>query len=153
MRQFLKDREHLARMALVFLVGLVLFLVVRLVFVPKGFGQQGHFRSGAIADNASRPLVFAGRATCEVCHADVAETRQGSRHAMIGCESCHGPLGQHAEDPSRLKPTRPDGAKICLTCHRTEVAKPKGFPQVDAQAHAQNEPCNTCHTPHHPELK
>ena len=153
MRQFLKEREHLVRMALVFLVGLLLFLVLRTIFVPKDFGREGHFRSGAIPDNASRPLAFAGREACEICHADVAETRKGSRHAAIGCEACHGALGQHAEDPGRLKPTRPDAGHICLVCHRIEAAKPKGFPQVDPQTHARNQPCNACHTPHHPEMK
>ena len=32
------------------------------------------------------------------------------------------------------------------------VAKPKGFPMVDPAEHAKGDPCNTCHSPHHPEV-
>ncbi len=153
MRQFLKDAEHLIRMAVVFGVGLLVFFTARAVFVPKGFGELGHYRAAAITDNAARPLVYAGRETCEVCHADVAESRKDSRHAVIACEACHGALAKHADDPGALKPTRPDGRTLCLTCHRSEAAKPEKFPQVVPDQHAGNQPCNSCHHPHHPKVK
>jgi len=153
MRQFLKDGQHLVRMALFFGLGLLLFVALRAFFVPKGFGELGHFRPAAIADNAARPIVYAGREGCEVCHADVAESRQGSRHAAIACEACHGALAQHADDPARLKPTRPDARKLCVQCHRSEAAKPDKFPQVIPDQHAGTEPCTACHHPHHPQVK
>jgi hypothetical protein len=151
MQRFLKDREHLVRMAGLFLIGLVLFLVVQVLLVPKDFHKFGHFRAGALADNAARPVVFAGRQACESCHPDVVEARKGSRHGMIGCEACHGALAKHADDPSSLKPTRPDGRTLCLVCHREDVAKPKSFKQVNPQEHMGSELCISCHKPHHPE--
>ena len=48
----LKDAGHLFRMAAVFAIGIVLFLVLRGIFVPKTFGQYGHYRAAAIADVA-----------------------------------------------------------------------------------------------------
>ncbi len=152
MRNFLKDKEHLARMAGLFLAGLVVFLIVRAFLVPQGFYEYGHFRAGALADNAARPVAFAGREACESCHPDIVEMRKGSRHATIGCEACHGALAKHADDPGSLKPVRPDARKVCLVCHRQEAAKPKGFPQVNPQEHMGGEPCNACHKPHHPEI-
>jgi hypothetical protein len=151
MRRFRKDREHLVRMAGLFLAGVVLFLVARSLLVPRDFYALGHFRTGALADSRARPMAYAGRETCETCHPDIAEERKGSRHAAIGCEACHGPLASHADDPARLKPVRPDAQKICLTCHRQDAAKPTTFKQVNPQEHMGAEPCNACHKPHHPE--
>ena len=152
MRRWLADREHLVRMAGLFLAGLVVFLIARAIFVPKGFYEYGHFRAGALADNAARPVVFAGREACESCHPDVVDARKGSHHAVIGCEACHGALAKHADDPGSLTPKRPDARTICLVCHRQDPSKPKTFPQVDVQTHSSGQACNACHKPHHPEI-
>jgi len=152
MTDLFKDREHLFRMAALFLVGLGVFLIVRAYLVPKGFGEYGHYRPGALEDNRSLPLHYAGRAACAECHSDVVDLRKGSKHERIGCESCHGPLAQHAADPDALTPKRPDKKKVCLTCHLTESAKPPRFPQVDPKEHGGSGGCDECHKPHHPEI-
>ena len=151
MNKFLKDKEHLVRMAGLFAAGAILFLVARAVFVPKGFGLYGHYRAGALADNMSRPLAYAGRGTCEACHTDVAEFRKGSRHAAIACETCHGPLAAHADDPSKLKPVLPSPRTLSLGCHAALPARPKGFKQVDPKDHFPDTACHSCHAPHAPE--
>ena len=152
MRKFLKDQPHLVRMAALFLVGLLLFLVGRTLFVPKGFYEYGHFRAGALADNAARTVAFAGREACESCHPDVAEARKGSLHDAVACEACHGALAKHADDPDSLKPTLPDARKLCLVCHRQDVTRPKNFKQVNPPEHMGGAPCLSCHKPHHPEM-
>jgi len=152
MRQFLKDREHLVRMAVLFAAGLVLFLIVRIVLVPEDFYELGHFRTGALADNMARPMVFAGREACESCHSDIVDERKGSRHAAIACEACHGALARHADDPASLKPPRPDARTLCLVCHREDVASPKTVKQVNPQTHMGGQACISCHKPHHPEM-
>lgn len=154
MREWLRDREHMVRMGILFAGALAVFLVVRAVMVPKDFGTYGHFRTGALADNMAHPLVFAGRQACGDCHDDIVASRKGSKHEQIGCEACHGALEAHAsaDDPSTLKPTLPDGKTICLVCHRENVAKPAGFPQVDPTDHGDGGPCTSCHNPHHPEI-
>lgn len=147
-----RDAEHLLRVAGVFLLGTVLFLCFRAWFVPKSFGQYGHYRAASITEIAALPVLHAGHETCESCHADILETKKTGKHANVNCEACHGPLAKHAQDPS-LKPTLPDTAVLCARCHEANSAKPKWFPQVATAEHSQGLTCNTCHEPHKPELK
>ncbi len=146
----LKDGEHLVRVAILFLAGVLIFVAARSLFVPKGFGEYGHYRAGALLDNRARPAAFAGRAACEECHTDEAQAKKQGRHAGPSCEACHGPLAAHAADPSAMKPTRPDGRALCVTCHATLVGRPAKFPQVDPKEHAPEGACIDCHNPHDP---
>lgn len=152
MSDLFKDKEHLVRMAALFVLGIGLFLIARAALVPKGFGEFGHYRTGALKDNRDVPLQYAGRAACADCHPEVVKARAGSQHQRVGCESCHGPLARHAEDPGALTPDRPDKRKVCLTCHLTDAAKPARFPQVDPKEHGGEGGCDECHKPHHPEI-
>ena len=58
------NSRHLVRMVGLFGLGMVAFVVLRAIFIPKGFGLLGHYRAGAIEDVRSRPAAFAeiGRA-------------------------------------------------------------------------------------------
>jgi hypothetical protein len=154
MREILKDARHLLRAAALFLALILVFLLARGFLVPKDFGTYGHYRAGALDDNRSRPPAFAGMKACEDCHADVVESRKGSKHSGVRCEACHGPQAAHAgaEDPSAAKPARPDPRGLCLRCHEENVARPAGFPQVNAKDHGGGEECHVCHKPHHPEV-
>lgn len=145
-----QDQEHLLRVAGLFVAGLLLFLLLRALLVPKGFGVYGHFRAGALDDNRARAAAYADTATCEACHTDVAEARKGGKHAAVACEACHGPLASHADadDPAAKKPQRP-GQPLCLVCHTANVAKPRGFPQVNPKEHGDGS-CLECHTAHQP---
>ena len=153
MSSFLKDKEHLWRMAALFAAGITVFFVARHFLVPEGFGVYGHYRAGALADNRVQEVHYAGRTTCEACHTDVVEARKASKHAGIGCEACHGPLAKHAADPAEVKPTLPDGRALCLKCHLANVAKPKGFPQIAIPEHGDTALCTTCHRPHSPTVQ
>jgi hypothetical protein len=146
-----KDREHYLRAALLFGAGVALFLFARGFFVPRDFGLYGHFRPGALADNRSRPVAFAGMKACEECHDDVVKTREGSKHRQVHCEACHGALAAHAQDPSAVTPVPPEAKTLCLVCHLANSARPASFPQIDPVEHAGADPCLSCHGPHHPE--
>jgi hypothetical protein len=152
MRGRFADVEHLLRMAGLFVAGAVVFVIVRALLVPEGFGTWGHFRAGALDDNRAHPLRYAGRQACAECHADVLEARQGSKHAAIGCEACHGPLAAHAADPEAAPAHRPQATPLCRGCHQANVARPAGFPQIDAAEHGGGEACISCHPPHHPDV-
>jgi hypothetical protein len=143
-------KDHLARMAVLFLAGFAAFLVLKAVFVPAGFGAYGHYRAGALDENRARPVVYAGRAACVECHSDVPDAAKGGRHEGIRCEACHGPLAAHAGDPGEHQAVRPDAKALCATCHAPNVARPARFPQVDAAEHAGDEPCTSCHAAHKP---
>ncbi|HET7453201.1 MAG TPA: multiheme c-type cytochrome [Thermoanaerobaculia bacterium] len=150
MKKFLRDGHHLLRVAALFAAGFAAFLVMRGLLVPADFGRFGHYRAGALADNAGRPVSYAGKTACLDCHSDVADAQKGSRHANVRCEACHGPLAKHAENPD-VKPAKPSAEHLCLTCHRQIAGRPAKFPQVDPDEHAGGVACTSCHKPHHPE--
>ena len=147
----LRDAEHLGRVAALFLLGVVGFFLAQRLLVPEGFGKHGHYRAGATEERRQLPSVFAGRAACEECHTDVAETNAKGKHARPACEACHGALAVHAADPS-VKPTRPDGRALCLRCHTELVGRPSSFPQIDVAEHAPKGACTECHAAHDPGL-
>jgi hypothetical protein len=150
LRDLFGHGAHLVRVAAIFAAAVVLFLGLKVLLVPAGFGVYGHFRAGALDDNRTRPLVHAGRQACVECHADVPQAARGGPHERIHCEACHGPLGRHAEDPTAAKGERPDSRTICLRCHEPNVAKPARFPRVEPKEHSGGEACVSCHTPHNP---
>jgi len=153
MREAFRDGEHLFRLVLLFVAGTALFLIVRALLVPAGFGVYGHFRSGAMDDNAARVPAFAGHVACADCHDDVAKTLAGDHHARVGCESCHGPLAAHAADPDAVKPDKLDVVPLCARCHEQNQARPAKHPQVDVAAHAEGAACTECHAAHAPHLE
>lgn len=148
-----KDAEHLVRLAGAFAVVLIVFLLVRAHFVPKSFGQYGHYRGDALGELSSKPISFAGHQTCEECHSDVLEVKKVGKHAGVNCEACHGPLAAHAADPASVVPQLPDTAVLCARCHEENLAKPKAFPQVASKEHSGGAPCKNCHVPHSPLLQ
>jgi predicted CXXCH cytochrome family protein len=152
MRRILKDSGHLFRLAGVLLAGVVLFLVIRQAIVPKGFGQLGHYRPGALDDVAARPVSFAGHGTCEACHDEVAKVKTAGKHAGIACESCHGPAAAHTEDPTAHQVMKPDPKVLCVRCHEKDPARPQKFPQVISKEHAGETSCAECHKPHSPQI-
>jgi hypothetical protein len=150
MSQPLKDAEHLVRMAGLFAVGVVVFLVLRAVLTPADFGELGHYRTGALDDNLSVEPRFAGRSVCEDCHDTAPRELAEGAHSRVGCEACHGPLAVHVSDPDVGIPPELDGSALCASCHAAEAAKPAWFPQVVPEEHAGDEACVECHLPHQP---
>ena len=148
----LKDAGHIFRLAGVFAVGVLLFLILRGFLVPKSFGEYGHYRGNALAEIAARPVNFAGHETCETCHSDVLDKKKTGKHAHVNCEACHGPLAKHADDPTSVTPAKLDTAVLCVRCHEANAAKPKSFPQVVSADHSTGLPCDTCHQPHSPAI-
>ena len=152
MRRILRDSGHLIRPAIVLLAGLGLFMVIRSAVVPKGFGQYGHYRAGALDLIRQKPVSYAGQQECVLCHDAEAATRAAGKHAKVACEACHGALAKHAEDPSALVPKLPDVANLCRRCHEKDSAKPKWFPQVVTAEHSGGMSCKDCHQPHNPHI-
>ncbi|MEZ5356008.1 MAG: multiheme c-type cytochrome [Bryobacteraceae bacterium] len=148
----LRDSGHLVRLLLLVAVAVSLFLVVRAAVIPDSFGQYGHYRPGALADNQKHPLIHAGQAECTLCHEDEVKARNAGKHSGVACEACHGPLAAHAADPDAHKPVLPAVTPLCTNCHEKDAAKPKWFPQVASKQHSEGMDCNSCHQPHQPKL-
>jgi uncharacterized CHY-type Zn-finger protein len=145
-----RDVEHLLRVALVFAIGAIAFVVVRTILVPRSFGEYGHYRGNAIAEIAAQPVKFAGHQSCESCHADVAGVKSKGMHVSVNCEACHGALAKHADDPTTVVPPKLDTAVLCVRCHEANGARPKDFPQIVVKRHNAGLSCETCHQPHSP---
>lgn len=150
MRRLFGHKEHLVRVAGLFLLGVVLFVVLQALLIPEGFGRYGHYRAGALDEARLNAVVYAGQAACLECHSDAADAARGGGHAGVRCEACHGPLAAHAADPAAQAAARPDAGALCARCHQQNVARPAGFPQQDLAAHAGDEVCTTCHVAHRP---
>ena len=52
-----KDAGHLFRLAAVFVVGGLAFVGVRALLVPKSFGEYGHYRGDALAENVGQEAL------------------------------------------------------------------------------------------------
>jgi hypothetical protein len=150
--RILREAGHLLRFAGIFIAGTLLFVGIRGWLVPKSFGQYGHYRGDAISEIAAKPIQFAGRQACKTCHVDIAEKAKHGKHVSIGCETCHGVLANHADDPS-VQPIKLDTAQLCVRCHEASAARPKAFPQVASADHANGLACETCHQPHNPVMQ
>lgn len=147
-----QDSAHLIRLGGVFLLGALAFVALRAAVIPKSYGRYGPYRGDALITIKSKPVVYAGHEACEGCHPDILEIKSKGAHAQVNCESCHGPQAKHADDPGTVKPVLPDVATLCVRCHSANIAKPSGFPQMDAKKIAQSARCDTCHQPHSPKL-
>lgn len=151
-RPLFEDKQHLVRMAGIFAVGIAIFLGLQLLLVPDTFGLYGHYRAAAIGEEMRKPRTFAGRAVCANCHGPQVEVHKSGKHAMLGCEACHGALLGHAANPRNVKVAKPSAKLLCPTCHEKNIARPKWLKQVDAPEHSGGERCDSCHQPHSPAI-
>jgi len=78
-------------------------------------------------------------AYCRPCHQTQVDTVKGMPHAIIYCESCHGPAKNHPSDPAKL--STDSTRALCLKCH------------VDKTRHNLGHVCITCHDPHKSDLQ
>ena len=115
-------------------------------------GSTDIIAGNAIKEIAALPISYAGHQVCESCHADILEVKSKGVHKGVACESCHGPLAKHADDPASVQPAKLDTAVLCVRCHEANLAKPKNFPQVVSAEHSGGAPCDTCHQPHSPAI-
>ncbi|HWP84965.1 MAG TPA: hypothetical protein VNN17_07240 [Terriglobia bacterium] len=143
--------QQLVRLSILFLTLLAALVIARSYLVPATFGEIGHYRTAAVAANASQPLVYAGREVCEICHTEQAQKFAAARHQSLSCEVCHGAASGHVEAPSDRKPPAPRDRGYCPLCHGYNPSRPTGFPQIDALTHNPGSPCIKCHDPHAPE--
>jgi hypothetical protein len=145
--------NHVLRVLGLFAAGFTAFLLARHFMIPADFDLQGFgfYRAGALDDIKKLPVVHAGQTVCLDCHSDVGKVREGSRHRIVHCEACHGPLEKHVAD-STVKPAALNPRLLCLKCHTTQPGLPVGFPNINPAEHMGDLPCTDCHKPHSPKI-
>jgi hypothetical protein len=142
-----------------FLAGVGLFAVLVVGFVavavvvPWVYGEYGFHPEENARTWAALTPQYADAAVCQRCHETEYAAWQGERHASVTCESCHGPLAEHAAtapreaEPGSLGLTMPDEG-LCVVCHEASPAKPAAFKQVDLAEHYPGGACLGCHDSH-----
>ena len=144
---------HVVRVLGLFVAGFIVFTFVRWALIPSDFGAYGFYHGGALAELRAQTPLHAGEAVCLDCHTDVGELRAASKHKIVRCEACHGPLATHATGDFTIKPRALDPRLLCLRCHTQSAGKPAGFPQITPDDHAGDGPCTECHKPHRPKIE
>ncbi len=147
---------HLIRAGLVLAAVVILFLVFRSlvlqgrVSLPE-FGLRPVMQGSNIGDWASKPFQFSTPKDCagSACHQEIYDMWATSAHGGASCETCHGPVQAHVQDPEtpvqiRLQP------EVCELCHAEVVGRPEGFPQINPAEHYPESTCTSCHIAHRP---
>lgn len=165
-----RDTRHLWRLFGVLGAAGLAGASLRAVLVPGDFGEQGPYRTSALAENAARPSLFPADASCHACHEAVQHERAGKPHESVRCAHCHGYGTEHMRlataakaDPATTVPPAAawDGdfltkldlfvtkdRRICLSCHEAVVGMPEDFRKIDVADHLEEQ---GAHEPQSPE--
>jgi len=157
----LQHAKHIVRAGLLLVLGVVALVLGRSLFVPKTWGEFGHYRGANVAEQMDHPVVHGGNQACEECHPDEYEEVTGGVHASLACESCHAPLAAHVADEEMIAEMPVQRSRsLCLNCHEQMDARPATHPQVIWKAHLKDQGveesdftdavCFDCHEAHAP---
>ena len=120
------------------------------VSLPE-FGLRPVMKESNIQEWASRPLQFSNPQDCagSACHQEAYDMWATSAHGGASCETCHGPVQAHVDEPKvpvniRLQP------EVCNLCHAEVMGRPDGFPQISPAEHYTESTCTSCHIAHRP---
>ncbi|MBL7110465.1 MAG: hypothetical protein ISS19_00810 [Bacteroidales bacterium] len=143
------------RLLLLMTIFIVVFILIRAVLVPEGFGDYGHYRAGSLQDNESYEIKYAGHEACIECHSDIFELKEADLHSELNCEICHGPAQSHVEYPDSVDVKLNRERDFCALCHAAHAAKSTNVIfQINPDEHYIEKICIDCHNPHQPwELK
>lgn len=146
--RFLRMPPQVSRLVYLTFVIVVTYLVARILLTPVSFREYGCYRGAALAELAAHTPVFAGKKSCDECHADILKKLAKGDHQTLACEGCHGVSRQHVDNPdiAPLIPTR----KICIRCHDDNPSRPAWLHQINANDHYSDQTCTECHVPHQP---
>ncbi len=151
LKSFLKKfPDPIIRLSIVFGLFIALILFIRIFIIPSELKEVGSQRTSAIERELAKETHYAGSSVCAECHEDKHSLKNSSYHRNLSCEMCHGPAGEHAEDPSEGQLSVPTERKFCPLCHTYNLSRPTGFPQINPLAHNPLKPCIACHDPHDP---
>jgi hypothetical protein len=127
--------------------------IALVVAVPWIYGEYGFHPEANARTWAALTPRYADAVLCARCHEAQYAPWQNERHAGVTCESCHGPLAEHAataplEAPAGSLGIAKPGEDLCVVCHEKSPAKPEAFAQVDLAEHYTGSTCLGCHDSH-----
>ena len=154
-------KNHVLRPLFLAIAFVALILLARTLYVPADFGVNGKnftfgfHRKGNIDEWKAFPVKYSkGKEVCQECHEEQYEANSSSKHALIQCENCHGPIQGHPETPDKL--TIDGSRNLCLRCH-TRLPYPSShrsdLPGIDPEEHNPDTECRECHNVHKPDLE
>ncbi len=122
---------------------------------PTGFPQinpvlHNPIKACITCHNPHDPVPPETPRECSACHAQIANIKTVSPHALIGCTSCHSVPLKHKVTPRSVRPTKPETREFCGKCHGKESGR-KDAPKIDLATHGERFLCWECHYPHLPE--
>lgn len=142
--------EQVRRLSVVAVIAIGALIAARAFFVPRDFGEYGHYRGSALADAAGLDIKYAGHTVCADCHDDVVADKSDGYHKNLACEICHGPAAAHVDAGGEVELPAPRDRDYCTLCHEYLPSRPTGFPQIVSASHNPIKPCISCHNAHSP---
>jgi hypothetical protein len=139
--------------AVVLLVGFTAATVVGTSVAVGLYDVYGYHPEKNAASWASLPPVYANTSSCAACHSAQYAPWALAKHSTVSCETCHGPLAEHAADPEAVKPdsliaASSASSNLCARCHAEILGRPAAFAQQDLSTHYRPWACDRCHDPH-----
>jgi hypothetical protein len=100
---------------------------------------------------ALEPRFASSSSVCGTCHTTESAKLASASHAAIGCQSCHGPLGDHVlageQAAADSVPVAVPTDEVCVRCHVQADGRPVGTYQIMPAEHYVAA-CLACHDPH-----
>jgi len=100
---------------------------------------------------AALDMKFASSSVCASCHVPESTKLATNPHNAIGCQSCHGPLLDHALASRNAAKTTVRIAvptdEVCVRCHVQADGRPTTLRQIVPGQHYVAQ-CLQCHDPH-----
>lgn len=165
-------KSHFYRLAAVMVAALAAFLLIKSWAVPSSWvdADGNWYRGASLAEMLEQPMIYGGNESCAECHREQHNDVGQRAHKALSCESCHGPLSDHAKDGKKIADAKVEmeSSWQCLNCHDERITKPKDFPQFNgtkimehSEMHSQMHKgmtaekedvmlCTTCHNAHDP---
>jgi len=156
--------SHVIKIALILIIGGVLAVLARSMFLPETMGQYGYYRGDDIKDQRNVELRSHTNESCYECHRPIRLIHKAGIHESVSCEFCHAPYADHITEGkyvAKMPVIRDMEIKtLCLRCHNKIIrARPEESIRVVAMPQHLEEKkvqidhnCNQCHMVHAPLL-
>ena len=155
-------RAHVIRIVLTLAGMMILGAILKPLFLPEEFGKHGHYRPGAVEDEANREARNMNSESCFECHPLIRKLHTESAHKTVSCEVCHGAYADHVKDDlvvATMPVVRGEEIRpLCTRCHNKviQARPPESIKLVAFPDHLKERKvrvdhiCNQCHHVHSP---